>query len=160
MSSSSERSLPWVVGLGMGLLASVWAVGPAVLHSELPGASTGEAVAHAWGLSVAAEGLWTHGPFVRSSPLVGAPGGWHSDLVDPINGLLFALWSGGLSVRWAWTLTLVGWLVAGALGATALARRVGLDRGAALVLVVDPDDAIEECDEDDNMVYWPEVVCP
>ena len=32
--------------------------------------------------------------------------------------------------------------------------------GGSLVLVVDGEDAVEECDEDDNSADWPEVVCP
>ena len=131
MSQTPQTLLPWSWGLGVGLLAAAWAAGPAWLQGGLVGAPAGEAVAHAWGLSVAAEGLWTHGPFVRVSELVGAPGGWRSDLVDPANTLMFAI----LPTTAAWTLTLVGWIVAGALGATALGRRLALDRWSSLVLV-------------------------
>ena len=123
--------LPWSWGLVVGLLAVAWGAGPAVLQGELVGAASGEAVAHAWGLTVAAEGLFTHGPFLRVTELVGAPAGWRSDLVDPANIALFTLFS----TTHAWTLTLSAWFLAGALGATALSRRLGLDRLAGLVLV-------------------------
>ena len=131
MSHTPQTPLPWSWGLGVGLLAVAWAVGPALLQGGLVGAPAGEAVAHAWGLSVAAEGVWTHGPFLRVSELVGAPGGWRSDLVDPANTVMFSI----LPTTSAWTLTLAGWIVAGALGATALGRRLALDRWSSLVLV-------------------------
>jgi len=132
MSTPTETPLPWSWGLVVGLLAAAWAVGPAWMQNHLVGATSGEAVAHAWGLSVAAEGLWSHGPFLRVTELVGAPEGWRSDLVDPANLAFFTLFS----TVTAWSLTAAGWLVGGALGATALTRRLGLDRWSGLVVVV------------------------
>lgn len=131
MSQTPQTPMPWSWGLGVGLFAAAWAVGPALLQGGLVGSAAGEAVAHAWGLSVAVEGVWAHGPFVRMSTLVGAPAGWQSDLVDPANLTLFAL----MPTSSAWACTLVGWLLAGAVGAAALGRRMALDRWSSLVLV-------------------------
>lgn len=128
----TETPLPWSWGLAVGLLAAAGAVGPAWVQGDLVGAASGESVAHAWGLTVAAKGMWSHGPFLRVTELVGAPMGWRSDLVDPANLAFFTLFS----TVTAWSLTAAGWLIAGALGATALTRRLQLDRWAGLVVVV------------------------
>ena len=52
------------------------------------GLADGEGPAHLWGLWVSAEGLLSHGPFLRVSP-VNHPAGFEADLMDPINLALF-----------------------------------------------------------------------
>ena len=56
--------------------------------STAVGLADGEGPAHLWGLWVAAEGLFSHGPYLRVSE-VNYPAGFHADLMDPINLLLF-----------------------------------------------------------------------
>ena len=51
---------------------------------------TSEAMGHLWGLEVADEGLFRHGPFVRVTDQVGFPEGFHADFMDPVDLVIFS----------------------------------------------------------------------
>jgi hypothetical protein len=90
---------------------------------------TSEAMGHLWGLEVADEGLFVHGPFVRVTAEVGFPDGFHADFMDPIDLLIFSpvrriTQSPGL----AWNALHVVWFAVGMIGCCALARRLAPGR--------------------------------
>src|SRR6185436_19301543 len=90
---------------------------------------TSEAMGHLWGLEVADEGLFRHGPFVRVTDQVGFPDGFHADFMDPIDLLVFSpvrriTQSPGL----AWNALHVVWFAVGMIGCCALARRLAPGR--------------------------------
>ena len=76
----------WVPPLLAGTLCVLILLGPALLapHRLLVGSPVSEAPPHAWGLEVAAAGLWEHGPFVRAAD-AGYPLGFRDHLMDPIH---------------------------------------------------------------------------
>ncbi len=113
------------------------------LHLAL-GAPGGEGASHLWGLVTTSRGLWTHGPFLRVSELVGAPDGVRLDLVDPLHLLLVApldalsraMGAGLAGATAGWNLLHLGSLLLLAWGAWRLAARLGASpRGKALAAV-------------------------
>ena len=92
------------------------------------GAPSGEAAAHLWGLWVAADGLTSHGPYVRVADAAW-PAGFRGDLVDPLHLLIVApaAWLGGApGVVLAWNALPVVTLAVGAAGGAWLGARLGL----------------------------------
>lgn len=79
-----------LLAAGATLLAAVGLMWPILgaPGSEAIGLAEGEGPAHLWGLWVAAEGLLSHGPYLRVAS-VNLPAGFEADLMDPINLLLF-----------------------------------------------------------------------
>ncbi len=104
------------------------------------GRACSEGPAHLWGLWVARDGLWTHGPLVRDAA-VGLPGHFRHHLIDPVHLLVFApvmaLFGddSATGAVVAWNLVHLGALLTAGLGSMALGRRLGL-RGWALGLLV------------------------
>jgi hypothetical protein len=95
----------------------------------LLGDPTSEAMGHLWGLEVADEGLFRHGPFVRVTDQVGFPDGFRADFMDPIDLVVFSpvrrlTQSPGL----AWNALHVVWFAIGMVGCCALARRLAPGR--------------------------------
>ena len=104
------------------------------------GRACSEGPAHLWGLWVARDGLWTHGPLVRDAA-VGLPGHFRHHLIDPVHLLVFAPVmaifgdDSATGAVVAWNLVHLGALLTAGLGSMALGRRLGL-RGWALGLLV------------------------
>jgi hypothetical protein len=136
---STPASLLWALpvfaclfAMAAGLTRPVWS-DPAGLAL---GAPEGEASAHLWGLWVAAEGLWAHGPFVRVADAAW-PAGFRSDLVDPVHLLLVApaVWTlGDVGAALAWNALPVASLALAALGGLWLGARLGLGPGGRALL--------------------------
>ncbi|MDP6934711.1 MAG: hypothetical protein QGG40_17455, partial [Myxococcota bacterium] len=111
------------------LLAVVSVLHP-VLHAPtetLLGSPRSEGPGHFWGLWVAAEGLWTHGPFVRVTDRVTAPTGFRSDMADPLHSVAFwVFWTlGGRGVSagaFAWNMLYASTVGLAGLGGWKLAR--------------------------------------
>ena len=86
------------MGIWVGVLLALSWFGGVLLnpHVEALGGGWTEAPGHLWGLWVAADGLWSHGPYVRDAAL-GFPGTYRVHLMDPVNLLPFlpGYWLGG-----------------------------------------------------------------
>ncbi|MEC8423867.1 MAG: hypothetical protein VX000_08825, partial [Myxococcota bacterium] len=95
---------------------------------RLVGAAEGEAAAHLWGLWVAADGLWSSGPFLRVAE-ASWPGEFRKDLVDPLHllGIAPATWiGGGAGATLAWNALPVVSMSLGAVGGAWMGARLGL----------------------------------
>lgn len=131
MFANADRPHLWPIlgSVAMGALAVGVVLWPVLFTSELMvlGHPEGEALAHLWGLEVAAEGVLRHGPFLRVSALVNAPEGFSADLIDPVHVLPFWVLRAltGHGAR-AWALLPALWTALGALGAHRLARRMAV----------------------------------
>lgn len=90
MNQQSTTSISVLIAACATLLAALGLLWPVLgaPTTAAVGLADGEGPAHLWGLWVAAEGLFTHGPYLRVSE-VNHPAGFHADLMDPINLLLF-----------------------------------------------------------------------
>ena len=109
--------LPTVVGVLVLVLLTGWGVWPAPTQ-RIVGAADAPTLDHLWGLWVTAEGLFSHGPFLRDTPAVGFPDGFRGLQYEAPNLLLFlpGHWLAGGGVPGA----ALGWNTL-ALGAPALA---------------------------------------
>ena len=95
--------------------------------TDVCGAAEG-AAAHLWGLWVAADGLWSSGPFLRVAE-ASWPGEFRKDLVDPLHllGIAPATWiGGGAGATLAWNALPVVSMSLGAVGGAWMGARLGL----------------------------------
>ncbi|MDP6934504.1 MAG: hypothetical protein QGG40_16380, partial [Myxococcota bacterium] len=119
-------------------LIALWPVLPAP-HQLALGRASGEGPAHLWGLWTTAEGLWTHGPFLRVSE-VNHPAGLRAELIDPVNLLVFwPVWwvtgGGATGAVLGWNAIHLAAVVAAGWGGWLLATRILPDAPCRLVLV-------------------------
>ncbi len=121
--------------MGVALLV-LWMGGTLLAPASLAlgGAST-EAPGHLWGLWTAADGVFTHGPWVRDAAL-GFPGHYRAHLMDPVNlpPFLLGYWilGGAAGATLGWNLVHVSAMVTALAGCVALRRVViGDGPGAA-----------------------------
>ena len=120
-------ALPGVLVAVFAVLAMQW-LWPLWTSGRAPGARSGEAAAHIWGLVVASDGLTTHGPFLRVADAA-LPAGIRRDLLDPVSLLVFTpvLRLTG-SPAAAWGALGLSWMGVLAGGGVALGQRMGLGR--------------------------------
>ncbi|MDP6932873.1 MAG: PilN domain-containing protein [Myxococcota bacterium] len=112
------------------VLVATWLlVGPVVGQPTtlLLGSSDSEGPGHFWGMWVSAEGLWSHGPFVRVTERINLPEAFRADMADPLNTVVFwVVWTlGGRGVGagvLAWNLLFAGTVVLVGLGGCQLSE--------------------------------------
>jgi len=161
-----DTGSPWPVRLTtfVTVVLAGWPVWTAP-HLRALGRRCSEAPAHLWGLWVATDGLFSHGPLLRDTA-VGFPGHFRHHLIDPVHLLVFAplmgLVDGPAGAVLAWNLVHVGWVGLGAWGTAVLARRLGFTgwSAAAWVACVAGGAAVAQHPELGRSEYLPALGLP
>lgn len=140
MNTDHIPSLSVLLAAGATLLAALGLLWPVLgaPGTEAIGLEAGEGPAHLWGLWVAAEGMLSHGPYLRVAE-VNLPAGFKADLIDPLNLLLFG--PGWLLGGGGATGAVLGWntvhllsVLVGGLGGWRLGQTILESRQAAVVV--------------------------